>query len=145
MTLYPVEVNAVTWECQHIKSKCSFLWNLWNFGCISVVADIPWFPKKISELDLCANRVLMYGSELDADHPVCRTDLDVAVLQLQYINSSLLECNNSRWHSFSLIAPYGLVRMYSEVMWVLFLQGFKDNEYRKRRKYIADLALSYKQ
>ncbi|KAK4300630.1 hypothetical protein Pmani_027184 [Petrolisthes manimaculis] len=30
---------------------------------------VPWFPRKINELDRFANQILSYGHELDADHP----------------------------------------------------------------------------
>merc|ERR1711868_344557 len=30
---------------------------------------VPWFPRKIQDLDRFANQILTYGSELDSDHP----------------------------------------------------------------------------
>lgn len=30
---------------------------------------VPWFPRRIRELDRFANQILSYGSELNADHP----------------------------------------------------------------------------
>lgn len=75
---------------------------------------MPWFPRKISDLDR-AQKVLMYGSELDADHPV---RISVA---------------------WSHVRP----RSHSKEINRRF-QGFKDPVYRKRREEFADIAYNYR-
>lgn len=34
-----------------------------------VLAAVPWFPRRIRDLDRFANQILSYGAELDSDHP----------------------------------------------------------------------------
>jgi phenylalanine-4-hydroxylase len=36
---------------------------------IGLARAVPWFPRKMRDLDSFADKVLSYGAELDADHP----------------------------------------------------------------------------
>lgn len=55
-----------------LKDKCTY------FQIISRIYEenekveddvVPWFPRRIRDLDRFANQVLSYGAELNADHP----------------------------------------------------------------------------
>lgn len=53
---------------EELKLTCSY------FSIISRdykdnTAAVPWFPRRIRELDRFANQILSYGAELDSDHP----------------------------------------------------------------------------
>ncbi|XGW07654.1 hypothetical protein V3C99_010648 [Haemonchus contortus] len=41
----------------------------WNTHNKQNKDSIPWFPRRISDIDQFANRILSYGAELDSDHP----------------------------------------------------------------------------
>lgn len=49
--------------------------------------SVPWFPRKLKDLDRFANHILSYGSELDADHPVITS---LPNKQLNYIKTLYL-------------------------------------------------------
>lgn len=53
---------------EELKLMCSY------FSVISRdykdnTAAVPWFPRRIRDLDRFANQILSYGAELDSDHP----------------------------------------------------------------------------
>lgn len=55
-----------------LKDKCAYfqiISRAYNDDAKVEEDVVPWFPRRIRELDRFANQILSYGSELNADHP----------------------------------------------------------------------------
>ncbi|KAF6201689.1 hypothetical protein GE061_004084 [Apolygus lucorum] len=51
-----------------LKSTCEYF-SVISRNHYNNRGTVPWFPKRIRELDRFANQILSYGAELDSDHP----------------------------------------------------------------------------
>ncbi|XP_059609359.1 protein henna isoform X1 [Phlebotomus argentipes] len=53
---------------EQLRGQCSYL-SIISRDYKDNTAAVPWFPRRIRDLDRFANQILSYGSELDSDHP----------------------------------------------------------------------------
>lgn len=51
-----------------LKKVCSYF-RIISSNTRLTSAGVPWFPRRIRDLDRFANQILSYGAELDSDHP----------------------------------------------------------------------------
>lgn len=51
-----------------LRQQCSYF-NIISRDYKDNTAAVPWFPRRIRDLDRFANQILSYGAELDSDHP----------------------------------------------------------------------------
>lgn len=53
---------------EELKRTCSYF-TIISRDYKDNMTAVPWFPRRIRELDRFANQILSYGAELDSDHP----------------------------------------------------------------------------
>lgn len=61
-------VGSLAKALEDLKENASYF-NVISRDYKDNTSAVPWFPRRIRDLDRFANQILSYGSELDADHP----------------------------------------------------------------------------
>lgn len=51
-----------------LKERCNYF-NIISRDYKDNLSTVPWFPRRIRDLDRFANQILSYGAELESDHP----------------------------------------------------------------------------
>lgn len=54
---------------EKLKDYCNYFSVISRDYKDNQATTVPWFPRRIRDLDTFANQILSYGAELDSDHP----------------------------------------------------------------------------
>lgn len=108
-----------------------------------------WFPRKVSELDKCHHLVTKFDPDLDLDHPVSGCPPGPWALAMSpALGAGVVGRTLGGVPGSKQVWPLGIPWAWAGRALPegpLCRQGFSDQEYRQRRRLIAEIAFQYRQ